>query len=118
MNEVLDKNDQTFLSGSRRNDHEANIGDFFYDLKPTRDAGIGLTEQTVDYIVHVKGASEWMGEYLNNAFRVFLSPPLPTHCAGAELQEINFDLLRYYLASGDATKRTWDEVPDGIKEAF
>ena len=53
MNETLYKNDQAFLSGSRRNGHEADIGDFFYDLKPARDAGIGLTEQTIDYIVDV-----------------------------------------------------------------
>ncbi len=118
MNETLHKNDQAFLSGSRRNDHEADIGDFFYDLKPTRDAGIGLTEQTIDYIVDVKGEPEWMREFRKNAFHVFNSKPLPTHWAGDELKEINFDLIRYYLASGEATKRTWDEVPDAIKQTF
>jgi Fe-S cluster assembly protein SufB len=118
MNETLYENDQTFLSGSRRKDNETNIGDFFYDLKPTRDAGTGLTEQTIDYIVDVKGEPEWMREFRKNAFHVFKSKPLPTHWAGDELKEINFDLIRYYLASGDATKRTWDEVPDAIKQTF
>jgi hypothetical protein len=50
MNETLYKNDQAFLSGTRRKDNEPDIGDFFYDLKPTRNAGVGLTEQTIDYI--------------------------------------------------------------------
>jgi Fe-S cluster assembly protein SufB len=118
MNEPLYENDQAFLSGSRRNDHEADIGNFFYDLKPTRDAGTGLTEQTIDYIVDVKGEPEWMREFRKNAFHVFNSKPLPTHWAGDELKEINFDLIRYYLASGDATKRTWDEVPEAIKQTF
>jgi hypothetical protein len=58
MNETLYENGRAFLSNSRLNDKEANIGDFFYDLKPTRDAGIGLTEQTIDYIVDVKGEPE------------------------------------------------------------
>jgi Fe-S cluster assembly protein SufB len=118
MNETLYKNDQAFLSGSKKNDDEADIGDFFYDLKPTRDAGIGLTAQTIDYIVDVKGEPEWIREFRKNAFHVFNSKPLPTHWAGDELKEINFDLIRYYLASGDATKRTWDEVPDAIKQTF
>jgi Fe-S cluster assembly protein SufB len=118
MNETVYKNDQAFLSGSRGNDNETNIGDFFYDLKPTRDAGTGLTEQTIDYIVDVKGEPEWMREFRKNAFYVFNSKPLPTHWAGDELKEINFDLIHYYLASGDATKRTWDEVPDAIKQTF
>ena len=81
-----------------------DIGDFFYDLKPTRDAGIGLTEQTIDYIVDVKGEPDWMREFRKNAYHVFKSKPLPTHWAGDELKEIDFDLIRYYLASGDATK--------------
>jgi hypothetical protein len=37
MNETLYKNDPAFPSGSRRKDNEPDIGDFFYDLKPTHD---------------------------------------------------------------------------------
>src|SRR5246500_4076364 len=99
-------------------DIDRDIGNFFYKVTATRDAGVGLTEKTIDYIVDVKGEPEWMREFRKNAFHVFKSKPLPTHWAGDELKEINFDLIRYYLASGDATKRTWDEVPDAIKQTF
>jgi hypothetical protein len=44
-------------------DNQPGIGNFFYDLKPTRDAGVGLTEQTIDYIVDVKGEPEWLREF-------------------------------------------------------
>src|SRR5246500_2402653 len=118
MNEAVSKNNEVFLSGSGGQDSARNIGDFFYDLKPARDAGVGLTEETIDYIVDVKEEPEWLREFRKNAFHVFNSKPLPTHWAGDELKEINFDLIRYYLASGDATKRTWDEVPDKIKQTF
>src|ERR1700723_2906657 len=58
-----------------------DIGDFFYDLKPTRDAGVGLTEQTIDYIVDVKGEPDWIRAFRKNAYRIFKSKPLPTHWA-------------------------------------
>ena len=99
-------------------DVNRDIGDFFYDLKPTRDAGVGLTERTIDYIVDVKGEPDWIREFRKNAYRVFKSKPLPTHWAGDELKEIDFDRIRYYLASGEATKRSWDDVPEEIKQTF
>jgi hypothetical protein len=68
-------------------DIDRDIGNFFYDLKPTRDAGVGLTEQTIDYIVDVKGEPDWIREFRKNAYRVFKSKPLPTHWAGDELKE-------------------------------
>ena len=60
-------------------DIDRDIGNFFYDLKPARDAGVGLTEQTIDYIVDVKGEPEWIRAFRKNAYRVFKSKPLPTH---------------------------------------
>jgi Fe-S cluster assembly protein SufB len=99
-------------------DLDRDIGNFFYDLKPTRDAGVGLTEQTIDYIVDVKGEPDWIREFRKHAYRVLKSKPLPTHWAGEELKEIDFDVIRYYLASGEATKRRWDDVPKEIKQTF
>jgi Fe-S cluster assembly protein SufB len=57
-------------------------------------------------------------QFRKNAYRVFKSKPLPTHWAGDELKTIDFDLIRYYLASGEATKRSWEDVPREIKETF
>src|SRR6516165_11810736 len=71
---------------------DRNVGNFFYDLKPTRDGGVGLTEQTIDYIVDVKGEPDWIREFRKNAYRVFKSKPLPTHWAGDELKAIDFGI--------------------------
>src|SRR5438132_2580191 len=99
-------------------DIDRDIGNFFYNLTPKRDAGVGLSESTFDYIVDVKGEPEWLREFRKNAYHVFMSKPLRTHWAGDELKEIDFDVIRYYLASGESAKRTWEEVPDGIKQTF
>jgi len=95
-----------------------DIGDFFFDVKHTRDAGAGLTEQTIDYIVDAKQEPDWIHQFRMNAYHVFKSKPLPTHWASTELNAINFDVIRYYLASGEAAKRSWEEVPENIKQTF
>src|ERR1700754_5181951 len=97
---------------------DRDIGNFFYNITATRDAGVGLSEKTIDYIVDVKGEPEWLREFRKNAYNIFQSKPLPTHWAGDELKEIDFDKIRYYLSSGDAAKRTWEEVPEDIKRTF
>ena len=66
----------------------------------------------------MKGEPDWIREFRKNAYSVFKSKALPTHWAGDELKEIDFDLIRYYLASGEATQRSWDDVPEGIKQTF
>ncbi|HZC34338.1 MAG TPA: Fe-S cluster assembly protein SufB, partial [Chthoniobacterales bacterium] len=99
-------------------DIDRDIGNFFYELKHERDAGVGLTEKTIDYIADAKEEPDWIREFRKNAYHVFKSKPLPTHWAGHELDEINFDVIRYYLASGDAPKRSWEDVPEDIKRTF
>src|ERR1700736_2057105 len=97
---------------------DRDIGNFFYNVTATRDAGVGLSEKTIDYIVDVKGEPQWLRHFRKNAYNIFKSKPLPTHWAGDELKETDFDVIRYYLASGDAAKRTWEEVPEDIKRTF
>jgi hypothetical protein len=72
MKEERYKGDEAFLSGSRNKGNESDIGDFFYDIKPSRDAGIGLTEKTIDYSrgkvpVAANGKATWI---LFRGFRV------------------------------------------------
>lgn len=43
---------------------------------------------------------------------------MPTHWASKDLENIDFDVIRYYLAQGQQPSRTWEEVPDDIKNTF
>jgi len=97
---------------------DQTAGDFQYDVKYNFDAGTGLSERTVDYISAVKKEAPWIREFRMSALKTFLAKPLPTHWATRDLENINFDKLRYYLASGQKPKRTWDEVPADIKKTF
>src|SRR5512135_132340 len=93
-------------------------GDFKYDVKYDLDAGTGLNETTVRYISTVKKETTWLLEFRLKALETFRKKPLPTHWARKDLENINFDKIRYYLSQGQKPKRTWDEVPDDIKETF
>ena len=43
---------------------------------------------------------------------------MPTHWASKDLENIVFDNIRYYLSKGQKPTRSWDEVPDDVKETF
>ena len=42
---------------------------------------------------------------------------MPTHWA-RDLENIVFENIRYYLSKGQRPSRTWEEVPDDVKETF
>src|SRR6187431_1155234 len=93
-------------------------GDFSYPEAHVRDAGAGLTEQTIDYIVDVKQEPDWVREFRKNALKTFLSKPMPTHWASKDLEAIVFENIRYYLSSGTQAKRNWEDVPEDVKRTF
>ncbi len=93
-------------------------GNFSYPEDYAHDAGYGLSEKTIDYISDIKGEAEWIREFRKRALKVFNDKPMPTHWASEDLNNIVFDHIRYYLAKGQRPTRSWDEVPDDVKETF
>ena len=43
---------------------------------------------------------------------------MPMQTWGADLSEIDFDDLIYYQKPSDKPARSWDDVPEKIKETF
>ena len=97
---------------------ERDVGNFHYDTQYEYDAGVGLSEQTIDYIVDVKGEDDWVREFRKKALKVFNEKKNPTHWASKDIENIKYDKIRYYLSKGQRPSRSWDEVPDEIKETF
>ena len=61
---------------------------------------------------------DWVREFRLNAYKTFLSKPMPTHWASKDLEAIVFDNIRYYLSGGVQPKRNWEDVPDDVKRTF
>jgi Fe-S cluster assembly protein SufB len=99
-------------------DIDRTRGDFRYDIKHEFDAGTGLTHDTIDYIVNVKGEPDWLREWRHKALDIFLSKPMPTHWASKDLENIVFKDIRYYLSGGQKASRSWEDVPEDMKRTF
>ena len=77
----------------------------------------GLTEEIVREISRIKEEPKWMEEFRVKAFHTFMEMPMPTW--GPDLSEINFDDYTYYIKPSDQKEqRSWEDVPDTIKETF
>jgi Fe-S cluster assembly protein SufB len=76
----------------------------------------GLDREVVEQISWVKNEPAWMREFRLRALEQFFAKPLPMW--GADLSAINFDDIYYYLKPTEKQGRSWDEVPDTIKNTF
>ena len=99
-------------------DIDRDKGNFRYETDYQYDAGVGLREEVVQYISEVKGEDEWVRDYRLKALDTFSRKPMPTHWATKDLENIHFDKIRYYLAKGQKPSRTWEDVPDDVKQTF
>jgi len=99
-------------------DIDRSKGDFTFPERNKFDAGHGLSSRTIDYISDVKSDPDWVRAFRHKALQTFLDKPLPTHWATRDLENINFDAIRYYLSDGEKPKRSWADVPADVLETF
>ncbi len=76
----------------------------------------GLSEAVVRDISARKGEPEWMMAFRLKALSVFEQKPMPTW--GADLSELAFHDIHYYVKPHSDQQHSWDEVPSDIKDTF
>ena len=76
----------------------------------------GLNQKLVQDLSRRKNEPIWMLEFRLKALDIFLQKPMPTW--GADLSDLNIDDIYYYLKPLDQAKKSWDQIPDQIKETF
>lgn len=76
----------------------------------------GLNEQIVATISEMKKEPIWMREFRLKSFEIFLQKPMPSW--GADLGEIDFDDIFYYIKPNKKTEKSWDDVPKEIKDTY
>src|SRR5919109_1147627 len=79
-------------------------------------SGKGLSRQVVEMISKMKGEPAWMTERRLKAYEHFLERPLPAW--GADLAQVDFDDIYYYIKPTEGQGKTWDDVPEEIKNTF
>ncbi|MER2600570.1 MAG: Fe-S cluster assembly protein SufB [Caldilineales bacterium] len=76
----------------------------------------GLNHEVIDQISDMKNEPDWMREFRHRSLDIFLAKPMPTW--GADLSEIDFDDIYYYIKPVEKQGKSWDDIPDSIKDTF
>lgn len=76
----------------------------------------GLSESVVREISRLKNEPEWMLEIRLKAYQSFMDQKMPSW--GADLSKVDFDEYIYFLRASDQVERSWDDVPQEIRNTF
>ncbi|MFN2128766.1 MAG: Fe-S cluster assembly protein SufB, partial [Anaerolineales bacterium] len=76
----------------------------------------GLDKEIVEQISAMKGEPSWMLEFRLKALEHFMKRPIPTW--GADLSNLDLDNIYYYVKPTEAESKSWDDVPENIKNTF
>jgi Fe-S cluster assembly protein SufB len=94
---------------------EINKYDFHTDEKYVFKSRKGLDAEIVNQISEMKNEPEWMRDFRLKGLEIFNSKPMPRW--GGKI-DLDFQDIFYYIKPSDRQGRSWDEVPDEIKNTF
>jgi Fe-S cluster assembly protein SufB len=87
------------------------------DVKYTSNVEAGINETVVRQISLANDEPEWMLELRLKALKIYQEKSMPTW--GPNLDKLDLDSIYYYAKPEWAgAKKTWDEVPENIKNTF
>ncbi len=99
------------------NDYAAKYG--FHDPEEYFHKGArGVNHEVVEMISRMKNEPDWMREFRHKALDTFLAKPMPNWGDTELMASIDFDNIYYYIKPIEAQKKSWDDVPDNIKNTF
>ncbi|GAA3548882.1 Fe-S cluster assembly protein SufB [Aeromicrobium flavum] len=76
----------------------------------------GLSEAVVRDISAKKNEPQWMLDLRLKGLKLFNRKPMPTW--GADLDQIDFDNIKYFVRSTEKQATTWEELPEDIKNTY
>ncbi|MEL6895692.1 MAG: Fe-S cluster assembly protein SufB [Planctomycetota bacterium] len=94
---------------------EINKYDFRTETKGVFKARKGLDREIVGQISEIKGEPSWMRDFRLSSLEEFESRLMPKWGGAID---IDFQDIYYYLKPTDQQGRTWDDVPEEIKDTF
>lgn len=76
----------------------------------------GLSEEIVREISKQKNEPKWMLDLRLKAYHKFCEMPMPSW--GPDLSNLDFDNTIYYVKATDKVEKSWDDVPEDVKQTF
>src|SRR5690606_23200680 len=97
-----------------------DLGRYEYGWADSDEAGAsarrGLSEEVVRDISGRKSEPDWMLQTRLKGLRLFDKKPMPHW--GADLSDINFDTIKYFVKSTEKQATSWEELPEDIKNTY
>lgn len=94
---------------------EINKYDFRTETKAVFKARKGIDREIVGQISEMKGEPDWMRDFRLKSLDIFNSKPMPKWGGAID---IDFQDIYYYLKPTDRNEKSWDDVPQEIKDTF
>src|SRR5690625_3695782 len=98
----------------------ASFGSYQFGWRDRGDAGAtarrGLDEDVVRNISALKDEPEWMLKRRLRALNLFDKKPMPDW--GADLSDIDFDNIKYFVRSTEKQATSWEDLPEDIKNTY
>lgn len=106
--------------GATQDEHLEALSTYEYGWHDSDTAGAtaerGLSEAVVRNISALKDEPEWMLDLRLKGLKLFDKKPMPTW--GADLSEIDFDNIKYFVRSTEKQAQTWEDLPEDIKNTY
>lgn len=108
------------MSNGQSSDFLERISDYKYGFTDP-DVSVyksrkGLDLEVVQMISAMKHEPDWMLNFRLKALEHFQSRPIPAW--GADLSNLDLDNIYYYVKPAEAESKSWDDVPETIKNTF
>jgi len=96
------------------------FGSYEFGWRDADDAGAdarrGLNDEVVRDISRRKGEPEWMLNRRLKGLKFFERKPMPTW--GADLSEIDFENIKYFVRSTERQATSWEDLPEDIRTTY
>src|SRR5438094_3989663 len=83
-----------------------------YVFKPKK----GISEEVAEEMSYMKSEPEWMRKFRLKALKHFEARPMPWW--GADLSDIDFQNIYYFIRSTEKQAKSWEDLPDDIKSTW
>ncbi|HPS41773.1 MAG TPA: Fe-S cluster assembly protein SufB [Anaerolineaceae bacterium] len=108
------------MTAGEKPDFLDKLGEYQYGFKDPENyvykSEKGLNESVVRKISAMKTEPEWMLEFRLKALAHFMKRPMPAW--GPDLSDLDLENIYYYVRPAEASGKTWEDVPDTIKNTF
>ncbi len=95
---------------------ERGSADFTTEIAYAHRSRRGIGADVVRQLSEVKGEPQWMLDFRLEALETFFQMPMPTW--GVDLGLLDFEQFYYYMRATPDKARSWDDVPEAIKDTF